>query len=115
MSRVSDRRERIEGPALKMSTMSKYFTYILRCSDGSYYVGHTDDLAQRVAWRNLGHGSTWTAKRRPVTLVYGEPHENESEAIRREIQIKKWSRAKKEALITGDKRELKNLSKRRKK
>ncbi len=114
MSRVSDRRERIEGLALKMSTASKYFTYILRCSDGSYYVGHTDDLAQRVAWHNLGHGSTWTTKHRPVTLVYDEPHQTESEAIRREIQIKKWSRAKKQALVAGDKSKLKILSKRRK-
>ena len=115
MSRVSDRSERIEGPTEAMHAVSRYFTYILRCSDGSYYVGHTDDPAQRVHWHNLGHGSTWTAKRRPVTLVYSEPHTAEADAVRREIQIKKWSRDKKEALITSDNRELKNLSKRRKK
>ncbi|MBN2583080.1 MAG: GIY-YIG nuclease family protein [Planctomycetes bacterium] len=93
--------------------MSNYFTYILRCSDGSYYVGHTDDLAQRVAWHNQGHGSTWTAKRRPVTLIYSEPHATETEAVRREKQIKRWSRAKKDALIAGDLAALKQHSKRR--
>ena len=90
-----------------------HFTYILRCSDSSYYVGHTDDLAQRVTWHNQGHGSTWTAKRRPVTLVYSEPHATEAESVQRERQIKRWSRAKKEALINGDEAALKRLSRRR--
>jgi len=96
-----------------MRDTTSYFTYILHCSDNSYYVGHTENLTQRVAWHNAGHGSAWTAKRRPVTLVFSEPHATEAEAVRREIQIKKWSRAKKEALVAGDQAELKRLSKRR--
>jgi predicted GIY-YIG superfamily endonuclease len=96
-----------------VSNPAAYFTYILRCSDSSYYVGHTDNLTQPIAWHHQGHGATWTAKRRPVTLVYSETHATEAEAVRRERQIKRWSRAKKEALIAGDRIALKRLGRRR--
>lgn len=90
-----------------------YSTYILQCSDGSYYVGSTDDLPRRVRMHNAGKGPTWTASRLPVRLVYQEVHQARSEAVRRERQIKKWSRAKKEALISGDMERLKRLSKKK--
>ncbi|MBI1337830.1 MAG: GIY-YIG nuclease family protein [Phycisphaera sp.] len=87
--------------------------YILRCADGAYYVGTTTDLDARLKTHNSGHGPQFTARRLPVTMVYSEPHENMAQARLREVQIKKWSRAKKEALIEGDTQRLRELSRRR--
>ncbi len=93
--------------------MNRFFVYILLCSDGSYYIGSTDDLPARVARHNRAEGAAYTACRRPVKLVYSETALAEADAVRRERQIKHWTRAKKEALIAGDKERLKSLSKRR--
>ena len=90
------------------------FIYILLCSDGSYYVGHTEDLEQRLAAHNAGKGAIYTSLRRPVSLVYSETCESKAAAVARAIQIKKWSRAKKQSLIAGDKAGLHILAKRRK-
>ena len=89
-----------------------YFFYILKCSDGSYYTGSTTNLENRIKAHNQGEGATHTAKRRPVRLVYHEQFTSFDDAEKRERQIKKWSRAKKEALISGEKKKLKKLSKR---
>jgi putative endonuclease len=79
------------------------FVYILRCADGSYYVGSTrDSLEARVAQHNDGTFGGFTARRRPVLLVYHEEFDQITDAIAAERQIKGWSRAKKEALIQGD-------------
>ena len=85
------------------------FVYILRCADGSLYIGETHDVAQRVAAHNKGCASAHTAKRRPVQLAYVEAHANREAALAREQQLKRWSRAKKEALIEGDLIALKKL------
>jgi predicted GIY-YIG superfamily endonuclease len=87
-----------------------WFVYILRCSDGSYYVGHTEDVPARVNRHQDGTGATWTAARRPVSLVFEEEHPSEAAAVARERQIKKWSSQKKEALIAGRLTALKTLS-----
>ena len=73
--------------------------YILRCADGTLYTGYAVDLAQRCAAHNAGRGARYTAGRRPVTVVYSEPCESVSEALRREHALKKLSRAEKESLI----------------
>ena len=73
------------------------------------YVGETGDVAARIAKHNDGQGSSFTAKRRPVSLAYSESHPNRELALRRERQLKGWTRAKKEALIAGDFRLLKRL------
>ena len=91
---------------------NSFFVYILRCADDSYYVGHTGDLPARMKVHNDGRGAVWTACRRPVTLVYQEPHRTEQGAITRERQIKRWTHAKKRALIAGDLSGLKVLSQR---
>jgi len=93
-----------------MGTVS--YMYILRCSDGSYYVGSTDNLQARILAHNAGRGPSYTSRRRPVQLVYSESYDNNRLAGQRERQLKGWSRAKKEALILGDVEELKRLSKR---
>jgi len=91
----------------------KFWGYLLRCSNGSYYVGRTDDVARRLEEHNSGKGAEHTRKYRPVHLLYTEPSDSEAEAICREMQIKHWSRAKKAALAAGNLRELKKLAKRR--
>ena len=80
-----------------------YYVYILRCADGSYYTGSTDDLSKRVGQHQDGATPTaYTFSRRPVELVWSEEVETYREALAHEKQIKGWSRAKKEALIRGD-------------
>ena len=78
-----------------------FYTYILLCADDSYYVGATDGPQRRLQEHNEGKGSEWTAARRPVKLVWTEAHPSLSAARQRENQLKRWSRAKKEALIGG--------------
>ena len=79
-----------------------FYTYLLRCNDGSYYAGHTDDLENRIAQHRTGALGGYTAKRLPVTLVWSDRFPTRDEAFAAERQIKGWSRAKKEALIAGD-------------
>lgn len=92
---------------------SSFSVYVLRCADDSLYVGHTANLPDRVKAHNEGRGAAWTACRRPVVMVYSEPFPSEGEAVRREIQRKGWSHAKKCALVAGDLAGLKSLAKRR--
>ena len=90
--------------------MKPVYVYILACRDGSYYVGHAEDVSARVAAHNASRGAAYTARWRPVRLVYCEPHDTEALAVRRERQIKKWSRAKKQALITDALPQLRDLA-----
>ena len=80
----------------------KGYTYILQCSDGSYYTGSTTDLELRLQQHHEGIGANHTRKRRPVQLVYYEEYQSVDEAFYREKQIQGWSRRKKEALIDGE-------------
>ena len=84
--------------------------YILACGNGSYYVGHTRDLSARLQRHQAGTGARHTAVNPPTTILYREEFATELEAIRRERQLKRWSHAKKEALITGDMDRLRILS-----
>ncbi|HEY0978987.1 MAG TPA: GIY-YIG nuclease family protein [Flavobacteriales bacterium] len=80
-----------------------YFVYILRCADGLYYTGVTNDVDTRVTQHQEGTDpNSWTFKRRPVELVLVEWFQDIRQAIDREKQLKGWSRKKKEALIAGD-------------
>jgi predicted GIY-YIG superfamily endonuclease len=79
-----------------------FSVYMLRCADGSYYVGHTNDLEARIAAHARGLIPGYTLRRRPVQLVWNEQFDARREAFERERQVKGWSRAKKEALIAGD-------------
>ena len=92
--------------------MKSFYVYILRCNDGSYYVGHTDDLETRLALHADGSLRGYTLQRRPVQLVFAREFETREDALARERQIKGWSRAKKEALIRGDWPAVQRLSKR---
>src|SRR6266849_5958819 len=90
------------------------FVYMLRCRDGSYYVGSATgkDLTSRIAQHQTGAFPGYTSLRRPVELVWSEHFERITDAISAERQIKGWSRAKKEALIRGDWAGLRNFAKR---
>jgi tRNA/rRNA methyltransferase len=79
-----------------------FFAYLLGCSDNSYYVGHTDDLARRIHEHQAGGRCTYTTVRRPVVLLWSQEFPSREEAKKVEAQIKGWSRAKKEALARGD-------------
>jgi putative endonuclease len=89
------------------------FVYILKCANGSYYVGSTTDVVDRERIHNEGYGAEYTAAHRPVRLVYSEAHECWPAARNREAQLKRWTRAKKEALIAGDTSRLRELAERR--
>ena len=79
-----------------------FFAFILRCADGSYYAGHSDDLEKRVTDHQSGIIKGYTSVRRPVELMWSEAFATRGEALACEMQIKGWSRKKKEALIAGD-------------
>lgn len=90
-----------------------FWVYLLRCADGSYYAGHTDDLDKRIGEHTAGICGGYTATRLPVRLAFSQECATRIEALSFERQIKGWSRAKKEALIRGDWEEISRLAKRR--
>ena len=69
------------------------YTYILRCKDGSYYVGATNDIEKRLERHQKGY-SKYTKNKRPVELIYKESYKNKSMALKREKQIKSWKNRK---------------------
>jgi putative endonuclease len=87
--------------------------YILECADGSYYVGSTKNLDQRMKQHQSGKGSRYTSGRLPVKLVYGEEYERITDAYSREKQVQNWGRAKREALINGENKMLPPLAKKK--
>jgi len=82
--------------------MQHFWAYLLRCSDSSYYAGHTDNLDKRMWEHQQGIAADWTRRRRPVELVWCAACDCRDDAFAFERRIKAWSRAKKEALIAGD-------------
>jgi predicted GIY-YIG superfamily endonuclease len=87
-----------------------FYVYILRCADGSYYTGHTENLEVRLASHQAGEIEGYTASRLPVQLVFCEMFGSRVEALEMERRIKGWNRAKKEALIRGDWKEIQRLA-----
>ncbi|MBI4789098.1 MAG: GIY-YIG nuclease family protein [Chloroflexi bacterium] len=71
------------------------YVYLLLCADGTVYTGWTFDLARRVETHQKGRGARYTCGRRPVTLIYNERLRSQGDAMRREAEIKRWSRARK--------------------
>ncbi|WP_295386271.1 GIY-YIG nuclease family protein [uncultured Thiodictyon sp.] len=91
-----------------------FWVYILRCADGSYYTGQTDNLEKRIAEHTTGAiTSCYTFNRRPLHLVFSQDFPTREEAIASEQQIKGWSRKKKEAMMRGDWAEVSRLAKSR--
>ena len=92
--------------------MKRYYVYILLCADGTYYTGFTNDIVLRLEQHQMGTDpKAYTARRLPVELKYVAIFSDANTAIRHEKQVKKWSKAKKEALITENWDALVTLSK----
>jgi predicted GIY-YIG superfamily endonuclease len=90
-----------------------FYVYILRCRDKTYYCGHTDNLEIRMDQHTQGLIG-YTAKRKPVELIWHTEFASREEALTIELQIKGWSRAKKEALMRNDWETVQQLAKNRK-
>ena len=88
-----------------------FWVYILRCADGRFYTGHTDNLEQRFAQHQHGGYCDFTSRRRPVRLMWSDSFASRIEALEAERRTKPWSRAKKQALIDGDWQRLSHFSK----
>ena len=94
--------------------MQQSYVYILKCSDNSYYTGVTSNLTQRLFQHDSGfYPNCYTFNKRPVELVFYCEFTDINFAIETEKKIKKWSKAKKEALINDDYDSLPNLSKKK--
>jgi len=93
--------------------MKSFYVYILKCKDGSYYVGQTDDLEKRLADHHDKTYPCYTSKRLPVELVWAQDFAERGEAIEVEHQMKKWTRKKKEALINRNWNQLKTLARKK--
>lgn len=78
-----------------------HHVYIVRCADGTLYTGYARDPEARTMAHNAGRGAKYTAGRRPVELVYTEAFDEHGDALRRERELKRWSRARKTALVSG--------------
>ncbi|MEQ1741718.1 MAG: GIY-YIG nuclease family protein [Candidatus Nitrotoga sp.] len=87
-----------------------FWVYILRCADGSYYTGHTDNLERRIGQYQTGECEGYTATRRPVELAWSQECVTREDALSAEMQIKGWSRKKKEAMMRGDWTEVSRLA-----
>jgi putative endonuclease len=87
------------------------FTYILLCSNNSYYTGSTKNLELRFQQHLCGEGAIHTKKFPPIEIVYYEMYDRIDHAFYREKQIQKWTRAKKEALISGSSELLPQMAK----
>ena len=88
-----------------------FYFYIVRCSDNSLYCGQTNNLEKRIKEHNSkgSKGAKYLRAKKPVKLVYSEKYSTLQLAMKREWQVKQWTRSKKEALIQGDKTLLKKL------
>ena len=107
-------RTRTEAVILTKKAMKQSYVYILKCSDNTYYTGVTSNLEERISKHTSGfYKECYTYKRRPIKLVFYAEFTDVNLAIEKEKQVKKWSKAKKEALIKGEYDSLVNLAKKK--
>lgn len=86
-----------------------HFVYILRNNKNKLYIGQTQNIQERLTRHNDGHGARFVKDNQNFQLVYSEKYQNLQEAMKREKQLKGWTRAKKEALVANDFTLLKSL------
>jgi putative endonuclease len=96
---AENRVKRARGRAGSYYNPRVHYVYIVRCADGTLYTGYARNPGAREKMHNSGRGARYTAGRRPVHLVYSESFESVGEALRRERQLKRLRRARKEALL----------------
>jgi putative endonuclease len=87
-----------------------HFVYIVRCADGTFYTGYARDPEKRAKVHNAGKGAKYTSTRRPVRLIYSEPCESRSAALKREYELKCLTRSEKAALVRARKRMIRDVS-----
>ncbi|MGB7054421.1 MAG: GIY-YIG nuclease family protein [bacterium] len=87
-----------------------WYVYILKCRNNALYTGITNNIGRRLKEHNSGKGGSYTKSQLPVSLVYSESHGSKSEALKREIQLKGWTKRKKQALIERNYAKLRRLS-----
>jgi putative endonuclease len=85
----------------KIERKGSFYVYILECRDGSYYTGYTSNIKNRLKLHNSGRGAKYTRDRRPLRLVWVKKYSYFKRAFRRELEIKRLSRKKKEQLISS--------------
>jgi len=78
---------------------SVWCVYMLECSNRAFYTGITNNVDRRLQTHNAGRGARYTRNFRPVRLLWTEPHPDRSSATKREAQLKRWPRARKQALV----------------
>jgi len=78
-----------------------HYIYLARCADGSLYTGYTTDLEKREMVHNSGKGAAYTRSRLPIKIVYSEVFSTRSQAMKREYEIKQFTKKKKEELVSG--------------
>ncbi|HBS48439.1 TPA: GIY-YIG nuclease family protein [Candidatus Dependentiae bacterium] len=88
-----------------------FYVYILKCDDNSYYIGHTDNLEKRISEHKFRKYSGYTSSRLPIQIVFTQAFATRYEALMAERQMKKWTRVKKELLISGGWQALANRDK----
>ncbi len=76
-----------------------WFVYVLECEDGSFYTGSTNNLEKRFLEHKNGQGGKYTRSHKPIKIIYSEKLSTQSEALKKEAQIKSWPRAKKKRLF----------------
>ena len=81
--------------------MLLFYVYILKCGDNSYYIGHTDNIEKRILEHKFGKYSGYTSSRLSIKMVFMQTFASRYEALIAERQMKKWTRVKKELLISG--------------
>lgn len=83
------------------TAQKQWHFYLARCSDDSLYAGIAVDPVKRMEVHNAGKGARYTRSRLPIEMVYSETLPDQSSALKREAEVRKWSRQKKEELIAG--------------
>lgn len=78
---------------------NNHYFYVLKCLDGSFYGGYTNNLDRRIKMHNDGKGAKYTRGRGPVVLLFKKGFENKSDALKAEYEFKSWSRKKKEEFL----------------
>ena len=89
--------------ATRVKSPGDWSLYILKCSDGSFYTGITNNLERRFKMHQAGKASRYTRSHGPVEMLYSEPCGDRSSALIRECEVKEWPKKKKVALVAGEK------------
>ena len=98
-----------ESMVSECNESNQWYVYLVKCSDKSLYTGITNNIERRIKEHNFHRGGRYTRSFGPVKLFWREEHPDKSSALKREMQIKRWTRSKKEALISGNFELLKSL------